>query len=229
MYEFIWIHDYEIILWIHVWIQCNGEYCEIMAEFLEMNSHMVDFVKWNIPDSASIYVSEGNVLLIRNPLPFFAVSSLQALRLLHGCCCVAARRRCCDSRCSVLRTAEQGRSGGPFKHIMDVTGVEICWACLSAIKETVEKGNGAQPATGLCFWLNNHVLMVNKWSVFSLFMCFIPKNRYRMKPWVRLWHFLGNDIWGHCVWSQQQCYLLLTSSFCGDNVERGNDSSHLYQ
>ena len=37
----------------------------------------------------------------------------------------------------VLRTAEQGRRGGTFMHMMDVTCVEICRACLSAMKETL--------------------------------------------------------------------------------------------
>ena len=44
----------------------------------------------------------------------------------------------------VLRTAEQGGCGGPFKHMIDLTGVEICWAraaCLSARKETSETIN----------------------------------------------------------------------------------------
>ena len=45
----LWIHAGEFIImksymnsyvWIHVWIQCYEEYREIMAEFLEMNSHI---------------------------------------------------------------------------------------------------------------------------------------------------------------------------------------------
>ena len=40
-------------IWIHVWIQCYEEYCEIMAEFLEMNSHMKSWLdSLSIPDSA---------------------------------------------------------------------------------------------------------------------------------------------------------------------------------
>ena len=38
----------------------------------------------------------------------------------------------------LLRTAEQGGRGRPCKHMMDVTGVEFSWACLSARKETLE-------------------------------------------------------------------------------------------
>ena len=38
----------------------------------------------------------------------------------------------------VLHTAEQGERGVPFRHMMDVTGVKICWGCLSAIIETLE-------------------------------------------------------------------------------------------
>ena len=82
---------------------------------------------------------EKNVILIQSyNYPVFAVSSRPALRLLRGCCSVAAGGRCCDGICRVLRTAEHGGGGGPFKHMMDVTGVEICWAFLSAIKESLE-------------------------------------------------------------------------------------------
>ena len=49
-------------------------------------------------------------------------SSAAATGLLRGCCC-------CDK-------AELGERGGPFKHMMDVTGVEICRACLAGVKET---------------------------------------------------------------------------------------------
>ena len=41
----------------------------------------------------------------------------------------------------VLCTAEQEGRGGPIKHMMDVTGVEICWACLTAIRKTLETFN----------------------------------------------------------------------------------------
>ena len=46
----------------------------------------------------------------------------------------------CNCRLLVLHSAHsrQGGRGGPFKHMMDVTGIEICLACLSAIKETLE-------------------------------------------------------------------------------------------
>ena len=138
----LWIHDNEIIiyeftfmsscvnsvqwriLWYHGWIPFTYEI-------------MVDFVKLNIPDSASIYFSEGKcVLLIQsNHLSFVAVSSLQALRLLHGCCCVAAGRRCCDSRC-----AAHSRAGKTWRDFYAHDGRHlrrVLLACLSAIKETL--------------------------------------------------------------------------------------------
>ena len=46
--------------------------------------------------------------------------------LLCGCCSVATRRSCCNGKRRELRTAEQGGRGGQCKHMMDVTGVEIC-------------------------------------------------------------------------------------------------------
>ena len=112
------------ILWYHGWIPFTYEI-------------MVDFVKLNIPDSASIYFSEGKcVLLIQsNHLSFVAVSSLQALRLLHGCCCVAAGRRCCDSRC-----AAHSRAGKTWRDFYAHDGRHlrrVLLACLSAIKETL--------------------------------------------------------------------------------------------
>ena len=58
----LWIHAGEFMImksymnsyvWIHVWIQCYEEYREIMAEFLEMNSHMKSWLNsFSIPDSA---------------------------------------------------------------------------------------------------------------------------------------------------------------------------------
>ena len=114
-----------------------------MAEFLEMNSHMKSWLNSLILNyswfSFKFLSVKENVLLIQsNHHSSFAVSSLQALRLLRGCCSVATRRHCCDGRRLVLRTAEQGGRGRPCKHMMDVTGVEISWACLSARKETLE-------------------------------------------------------------------------------------------
>ena len=85
------IHDNEIIYefiimkltWIHVWIQCCEEYREIMAEFLEMNSHMKSWLNSLISKYSrfSLIVSgRENVLLIQsNRHSFFAVSLLQAL------------------------------------------------------------------------------------------------------------------------------------------------------
>ena len=148
-----WIHAGEFMIlksymnsyvWIHVWIQCYEEYREIMAEFLEMNSHMKSWLNSFILKYSGFsfkFISvRGNVLLIQsNHHSFFAVSSLQALRLLRGCCSVATRRRCCNGKRRVLRTAEQGGPGGPCKHMMDVTGVEISWACLSARNLQVER------------------------------------------------------------------------------------------
>ena len=69
---------------------------------------------------------------------FLQSASPHALRLLCGCCSVATRRHCCACRRRVLRTEEQGGRGRPCKHMMDVTGVEFSWACLSAKKETLE-------------------------------------------------------------------------------------------
>ena len=57
----------------------------------------------------------------------------------------ALLRKTAHCRLWVLqRTAVQGGHGGPLKHIMmkDVTGIEICLACLSVmtqnLKETLE-------------------------------------------------------------------------------------------
>ena len=76
-----------------------------MAEFLEMNSHMKSWLNSLILNyswfSFKFLSVKENVLLIQsNHHPSFAVSSLQALRLLHGCCSVATRRRCCDCKTS---------------------------------------------------------------------------------------------------------------------------------
>ena len=73
-----------------------------------------------------VSVREKVLLIPSNYHCFIAVSSLQALRQLRGCCTVATRRRCCYSRRRVLRTAERGGRGGPCKHMMGVIGVEIC-------------------------------------------------------------------------------------------------------
>ena len=129
IYKFILMNSYvNSVLWRISWI---------MAEFLEMNSHMKSWLnslilKYSWFSFKFVSVKEIVLLVQSNHHPSFAVSSLQALRLLRGCCSVATRRHCCDGRRRVLRTAGQGGRGGPCKHMMDVTGVEIGWACLSA-------------------------------------------------------------------------------------------------
>ena len=89
-----------------------------MAEFLEMNSHMKSWLNSLILNyswfSFKFLSVKENVLLIQsNHHPSFAVSTLQGLRLLCGCCLVATRRFCCYCRRRVLCTAEQGGCGGP--------------------------------------------------------------------------------------------------------------------
>ena len=97
-----------------------------------------------------ICYSGGIYLLIQsNNDAFFAVISLPgsasfktaALPLLSGHLLF-----CCYCTCWMLHTAMLGGHGGPFKHMVDVTGVEICQACLSAtMKETLEtQGPGTQ-------------------------------------------------------------------------------------
>ena len=43
-----------------------------------------------------------------------------------------------SSKCCPDNGAGQGGSGGSFKHMMDIAGVEISLICLSAIKENME-------------------------------------------------------------------------------------------
>ena len=88
-----WIHDIEIIyeficmnscvnsvLWIiswnHGWILGNEFTYEIM----------VQFIKYSGFRSKCASVRENVLLIQSNHHSFFAVSSLQALRLLRGCC-----------------------------------------------------------------------------------------------------------------------------------------------
>ena len=90
------IHNYEIIYEFIITNSCVNsaqwrEYREIMAEFSEMNSHMKSWLNSLILNyswfSFKFLSVKENVLLIqRNHHSSFAVSSLQALRLLHGCC-----------------------------------------------------------------------------------------------------------------------------------------------
>ena len=123
------------ISWNHGWILGNEFTYEIMVEFIKYSRFSSKFVS----------VGENVLLIQSNHHSFFAVSSLQALRLLRGRCSVATRRRCCDGKRRVMRTAEQGGRGGPCKHMMDVTVVEISWACLSASNLQVERLSRAQP------------------------------------------------------------------------------------
>ena len=82
---------------IHLWIQYYHwfeEYSKIMAEFLEMNSHMKSWFNSLILKyswfSFNFVSVRKNVLLIQcKHHSFFVVSSLEALRLLCGCCSVA--------------------------------------------------------------------------------------------------------------------------------------------
>ena len=127
-----------------MWIQCYEEYREIMAECLEMISHMKSWLnssifKFSGFSSKLISVSENVLLIQSNHHSFFAVSSLQAQKLLRGCCLVATRRRCCNGKRRVLHAAEQGGCRGPCKHMTDVTGVEISRACLSVRNLQVER------------------------------------------------------------------------------------------
>ena len=125
-FNHIWIHNMNSyvnsvlwrILWNHGWIRGNEFTYEIIFEFINLKSFWIQI-------QLQISVKENALLIQGNYHPFFAVSSLQALRLLHGCCSVVTRRCCCDGRRRVLHTAEQGRREGRCK---DVTGVKICWA-----------------------------------------------------------------------------------------------------
>ena len=60
--------------------------------------------------------------------PFFADSSLSALRLTLS-----------PGAVSALQGSGSAHSSAFFKHMMDITGIKICWACcLSTMKETLE-------------------------------------------------------------------------------------------
>ena len=125
-----WIHDYEIIyeiiLWIHLWIQCYEKYSELIivthgwSEVPIRYEIMVDFINLElIWIQHQICFSEGKVLLRQcNNGPFFAPSFLPAPRLLHCCCCCGTGGCCCNCRCQVLQhTVVQGGRGGPFKQM----------------------------------------------------------------------------------------------------------------
>ena len=108
---------------------------------------MVEFMKYSRFSTKFVSVRENVLLIQSNHHSFFAVSSLQALRLLHGCCSVVTRLHCCNGKHLVLPTAEQGGHGRPCKHMMDLTVVKISWACLSASNSDlqVERLSRAQP------------------------------------------------------------------------------------
>ena len=118
-----------------------------MAEFLKMilhlkwlsNSELINLNLNLIWIQLQICFSEGSVLTHpKHSWPRFCkqltASSKAAARLaLDG------ERTALLWRQRVLqRTAEPGGRGGHFKHTMDITSVEICWDCLSALKETLE-------------------------------------------------------------------------------------------
>ena len=121
-----WIQDHEIlydfVIWIHIWIHDHEEHFEIMSELIyEL------ILKYSWINFKFISVRENVLLIQSNHHCFFAVSSLEALRLLCGCWSVTNRLHyCCNCRLrrQVLWTAEQGGCGGPCKHIMDVTGIK---------------------------------------------------------------------------------------------------------
>ena len=108
-------------------MQCCEEYREIMAEFLEMNSHMKSWLNSLILKYSGFsfkFVSvRENVLLTQSnhqdssPLLCGQLTA-RPKRLLRGCCSVTTRRRCCAGRRRVLRTAKQGGRGKPR---MDIT------------------------------------------------------------------------------------------------------------
>ena len=71
---------------------------EMMVKFIDLKLIRIQL---------QIFSVRENVLHIQsNNHPFFAVSLLQAIRLLCCCCSVATIRRCCDSRRLMMRTAE---------------------------------------------------------------------------------------------------------------------------
>ena len=77
---------------------------EMMVKFIDLKLIRIQL---------QIFSVRENVLHIQsNNHPFFAVSLLQAIRLLCCCCSVATIRRCCDSRRLMMRTAELWGQGG---------------------------------------------------------------------------------------------------------------------
>ena len=143
-----WIHNYEIIYefliiscensvlwrrsWNYGWIPGNELTYEIMAEFINLKLSASSF--------KFISIREIVLLIQSNNRPFFAVSSLQTPRLLRGCCSVATRPGDAAATADVGCCAQQSRehAEGLWSTWLDVTGVEVCWACLSAIKDTLE-------------------------------------------------------------------------------------------
>ena len=80
---------------------------------------------------------EQSLLIQSNNDPFFAVSSLPALWLLRGCCSMA-KARLRRQTSGVAVHSRVGRTWRAWWTTLDVTGVEICLACLSAMRETSE-------------------------------------------------------------------------------------------
>ena len=127
------------------------QYREIVAEFLEMNSYMNhSWIHWSLTYSGfsfkSVSVREKFSLIQSNHDPAHCQSAqVTALSLLCCCCCLMATTAY-SRRLVLLHTPVQGGCGWPFEHIMDVTDVKICLACLSAMEEILEtfKSRGYQ-------------------------------------------------------------------------------------
>ena len=119
------------ILWKHGWIPIN--------EFTYVTWLYSLILYWSGFSFKSVWVRKQILLIQSNNDPFLSVSSLPEFRLLCCSCSVATGQRCCHGRLLVLlHTARWGGLEGLFKHKMDVTGIKICLACLSAIKKTLE-------------------------------------------------------------------------------------------
>ena len=65
--------------------------------------------------------------------PILCTQVTAALLLLCGNK-LTADMRCCE----LWHTSGRGGHAGPFKHRMDIAGIKICLACLSAMMETIE-------------------------------------------------------------------------------------------
>ena len=111
--EFRLLNSY---VWSHLWIYImnsfmNSVLCRISSIhgwISIINSHMKSWLNSLILNGSgfgfkSVSVMEQILLIQSNHNPFFAVSSLPALRLLRGCCSMATGRRGCDCRRRVLQ------------------------------------------------------------------------------------------------------------------------------